>query len=276
MYYLWEGGIEMGKKTGEDLYKERFERISKAINLEEPDRTPIILDGPGFIKYGDPSAVLADYIRRPKWAEDMVLKAHDMLEEIDTPPLSGLNYRVMGAIWLSGTKLPGQELPEDALWQIHETGPMTEEDYDTIIDKGWAAVSGDILFNRLGYSPEQLAPDMDSMMQTAKRTRDMGLVGVIGGTYLPGFELLSGARFVSKFYRDLYRMPEKVAAALDIITKENDETLKSHIRATKPMTIFVGATRCAGEFINLKMFEKFAWKYIKATSDMIIDEGSRP
>ena len=42
----------------------------------------------------------------------------------------------MGTIILSSTKLPGRELPDDKLWQVDEKGLMTEEDYDTIINKG--------------------------------------------------------------------------------------------------------------------------------------------
>ncbi|MCR4435182.1 MAG: uroporphyrinogen decarboxylase family protein [Clostridiales bacterium] len=266
----------MGNKTGQELYNERLERITKAMNLEKPDRTPIGLDGPGFIKYADPSAKLADYIRRPKWANDMVLKAHAMLEEIDVAPMGGLNYTSMGAMWLSRTKLPGRELPEDALWQIDEVGAMTEEDYDTIINKGWNAFSGDFLINRLGYKPEELAPDMEALGESARKTTELGLVNVIGAVLLPPFELLSGARSVSKFYRDLHRIPDKVIAAMDVMQQEIIEGLRTQIRSTKPMAVFIGATRSAGEFISLKKFEKFAWPYTRSISYAIIEEGSKP
>jgi len=51
-------------KTGEQLFKERITRLNIAFNLEKPDRTPIILGGSGFLKYADPTATLADMIRR--------------------------------------------------------------------------------------------------------------------------------------------------------------------------------------------------------------------
>ncbi|MCR4434937.1 MAG: uroporphyrinogen decarboxylase family protein [Clostridiales bacterium] len=265
----------MSEKRGQELYNERLERIKKAIALEKPDRTPINLDGPGFIKYGDPSAVLADYIRKPEWASDMVLKAREMMPEIDTAPMGGMNYGSMGAMWYSRTRLPGRELQEDALWQIEEVGPMTEADYDTILQKGWKSLSDELLFNRLGYTPEQLAPDTEAMQAMAKRTMDMGLVAVIGAMLpLLPFELLSSARSVSKFYKDLYRMPDKVKAAMDVVMDEIMENIKNTIRTARPLTVFIGGQRATGEFLNLKMFEKFYWPYNKRAAETIIEEGS--
>lgn len=262
-------------KTSQERYNERLTRIQKAIALEEPDRTPIHLDGPGFIKYGDPSAVLADHIRRPEWAEDAFFKSREILPEIDTAPLPGFKHAVMGAMWFSETKLPGRELSEDSLWQIDEVGPMTEADYDTIVNKGWKALSGELLFGRLGYTPEQLAPNMEKMTATAKRTTDAGLV-TIPSLMLPllPFELISSARSVSKFYRDLHRIPEKVIAAMDVVMEDLLEGVKTQIKAVNPLAVFIGGQRATGEFLNLKMFEKLYWPYNQKAAEAIIGEGS--
>ena len=144
--------------TVEELYNQRLQRIKTAMDMGTPDRIPISLGGPSFIYYSEPEATLSDYILRPKWADDAVIRSYKMLPEIDTGPMLGGSREGMGAMWYSKTKLPGKGLPPNALWQIVEVGPMTEDDYDTIINKGWAALGKELL-DRLGYTEEQLAPD---------------------------------------------------------------------------------------------------------------------
>lgn len=262
-------------KTNQELYNEKLERLNKAMNLEKTDRIPISLEGACFIKFGEPSAVLADFVRRPDWADDMCLKGYQLMPELDVGPSSMSTVKAIGAVWYGGTKLPGKELPEDALWQIDEKGPMTEADYDFIIDKGWKAMTGELLFNRLGYKPEGITPDFAYMGGFVKKVNDAGFAVVNGGAALTPFEFLSGARSVSKFYMDLRRIPDKVVAAMDVMVEEMVAGLGPQL-ALKPLTIFFGATRAAGEFISLKMFEKFDWPYKKKLSNVIIEAGSKP
>ena len=146
--------------TTETLFNERMGRLKKAIALEKPDRTPIMLAGAFFLKYGEPTACLADFVNRRDWADDMVMKGYEKLPAIDAggPPVRG-NVESAGAVWLSKTRIPGRDLPDDVLWQIDEVGLMTEEDYDTILNIGWKKFLADFLVSRLGYTPEQLEPD---------------------------------------------------------------------------------------------------------------------
>ncbi|MCR4436442.1 MAG: uroporphyrinogen-III decarboxylase [Eubacteriales bacterium] len=262
-------------KTVEELYAERLDRITKAINLEKPDRIPIMLTGPGMIKYGDPKAVMADYIRRPMWAADTVLKAYRELEDIDAGAAQG-GGGAMGAFWLCKVKLPGRELPEDAIWQLEEVGYMTEEDYDTVVDKGWAAVTNDILINRIGYTPEELAPNMEEMMYSINKAKEQGLVSLMGGgMVIPPYETLSAARSIGKFMKDLHRMPDKVMAAMEVMEKEAIEGLKQAMRANKGLAAFHGNSRAGDNFISRKMFEKFAWPYLKRIAEAIIEEDTK-
>lgn len=262
-------------KTNQELYNEKLDRLKKAMNLEKADRIPISLEGACFIKFGEPSAVLADFIRRPDWADDMCLKGYQLMPELDVGPSSMATVRNIGAVWYGGTKLPGREVPEDALWQIDEKGPMTEVDYDFIIEKGWQAMSNELQFNRLGYKPEDIMPDFAYMGGFHKKVNDAGFAITNGGVAMPPFEFLSGARSVSKFYMDLRRMPDKVIAAMDVMMEEMAAGLKMQL-AAKPMTMFFAGTRAAGEFMSLKMFEKFDWPHRKALADVIIEAGSKP
>ena len=73
--------------TVEELYNQRLQRIKTAMDLGTPDRIPIHLGGPSFIRYAEPEATLSDYVLRPKWADDAVFRSYKMLPEIDTAPM---------------------------------------------------------------------------------------------------------------------------------------------------------------------------------------------
>ena len=46
-----------------------------ALNVETPDRIPIFMTGQGFFKFIDPCATLADYFRRPKYVDELLIEA---------------------------------------------------------------------------------------------------------------------------------------------------------------------------------------------------------
>ena len=134
-----------------------------ALNLEKPDRIPIFMSGQGFFKYVDPNATLADYFRRPKYVDDLLIQAAALpdLAEIDQAPMCGYlteaSQAAFGAAYFAKTKLPGRDLPDDSLWNFDELGPMTEADYDTIIDKGWPYMVEE-LNRRIGFDPKSVTP----------------------------------------------------------------------------------------------------------------------
>ncbi len=143
------------------LYDERLARLKKAVALEKPDdRVPISLYGTFFLKYGDPKAKLVDFVTRPEWADDMVVRGYCKLPAIDAggPPVME-KVENMGKLWLAKIRIPGRELRDDDLWQIDEVGLMTVEDYDTILKVGWKKFNEDFLITRLGFRPEDLVPN---------------------------------------------------------------------------------------------------------------------
>ncbi|MDH7567440.1 MAG: hypothetical protein QHH06_13415 [Clostridiales bacterium] len=116
--------------------------------------------------------------------------------------------------------------------------------YDTIVDKGWAYVTNDILYNRIGYTPEQLAPNMEVLNHVNDKMSEIGLVKHAGGGMVnPPYEILSAARSISKFMRDLHRMPDKVLAAMDVMEKEYEENLRQAMKAVPGLTHFHGNSR---------------------------------
>lgn len=258
----------------QEMTEIRNKRMMAALNMEKPDRIPISLSGHCYYNFIDPRMVIADFWRRPKLVDENLIKAAELpiLKEMDSAPSVSLGmpaetkHQGFAAKWFAKMKVPGRELPENALWQIDEQGPMTEEDYDIIINKGWQYLKQELL-KRIGFDPDVLPkPDMDYAKELRVKVAALGKesVGRAGGMLpFPPFEVLSGARKLPKFFRDLYRMPDKVRAALDIVEDECVEEAAKSIDAIPGAYGFIGGTRAGCDFISSKVFERFYFPYYR-------------
>lgn len=130
----------MTATTGPALFEERLARLNKAIRLEPVDRAPVVFMAPAFAPLftGMP---LSKYVKDGDAALDANLEAADRLGDFD-----GFNAFPgwivpydLTAGWLSRVALPGDELPENTLWQVREAEVMTLDDYDVILEHGWPA-----------------------------------------------------------------------------------------------------------------------------------------
>jgi uroporphyrinogen decarboxylase len=264
-------------KTAEALFDERMNRLRKAIALEKPDRTPVMLSGPFFLKYGEPEARLVDFVNRRDWADDVVMKGYEKLKTIDAGgPAVMSRVDAMGSIWLSKTRIPGRDLPDDILWQVDEVGLMTEEDYDCILNIGWKKFLQEFLVGRLGYSREQLEPDLELTRKQDERFRSIGLVNLLDGIGggMP-YDALCAGRGMSKFTRDLYKKPDKVKAVMDVMVAEMVEDEVKFLRERRPFcTVVIPCVRANASFLSRKMFERFGWPLFKTFADIAIAEGA--
>ncbi len=260
-------------KTNQELLAERKERVRKAIALEKPDKTPMILMADAFCAK-HMGVKLSDFCRSLKAANQTMLASAKALGDFE-----GLNAAfhaggVFPLIFLTHVKLPGVELPDNALWQLDEREMMTVEDYDTILNKGWMPFMVDFLKNRLKFPLEETFAELADTPQLVKNFEDAGymIYSPLVATAVP--ELLGGGRSMPKFNHDMYKIPDKVEAVLDVIQKEMLEILRQQIRATKSSVVFMSPARGASEFYAPKLWERFVWKYLKETADVIIEEGA--
>lgn len=256
--------------TPQEKTEIRDKRMLAALNLEKPDRIPINLSGQGFFKWLDPTAVLADYFRRPKYIDDLTIQAYQLpiIEEMDSVPMIGAaseaGLEAFAAGIFAKIKLPGRDLAEDALWNFHELGPMTEKDYDTAIDKGWSHMTAE-LHKRIGFDPAKMPPpDFEYMNEINAKVAALGktTIGISGFFPMPSFEILSSARKMPEFFKDLRRIPEKVGAVLEIMTEEAVNLAVQSCKAEKkPVYGFIGGTRAGSDFIAAKVFEKYYFPF---------------
>jgi len=252
--------------TAEDaVYHERLARIQKTIDLEPVDRIPFVFMGTAFApRYMGVS--MAEFCADPGVRVDVTLAAMDRLggdfDGINALP-SGRITAALSAVWLSRVAVPGRDLPDDSLWQVDEKEVMSVDDYDTIIEQGWLAFLGDYMPRviDMGELQENLAWMAAELPGVAERFRKAGYVPISGGATTIPFECLCGGRSMEEFYLDLYRIPDKVKAALDVMQPELIRIGVEGARNSSVSASWVGGWRAASAMLSPRMWNEFVFPY---------------
>ncbi|WP_411681029.1 uroporphyrinogen decarboxylase family protein [Clostridium thailandense] len=260
-------------KTKQELYNERLGRLNKTLALEKTDRPPVILQMDGFCAT-HMGYTLAELCKGVKESNKIMLESLKALGDVDGSEASFSGGPIFPLTFLARVKLPGRELPENMMWQLDEAEMMLPGDYDTIINKGWSNFAPGYLRDRLKIDVDKLMEDLTYGPQATKNITDEGYLVYKQSTALTVNEYLGGGRSMVKFMRDLFKIPDKVEATLEVMQKEIVEGMRKQIRDSKASVVFLSPARGASEFFSPKLWERFVWKYIKETADAVIEEGA--
>ena len=266
------------------------ERFEAALNLREPDRVPICPLGTLFAAHHS-GITMAEYYSDPQAATAAQRKIFDDLGGWDVMGLGGpamTDFFPLLTISPNRVKIPGKELPADAIMQFDESEPaMFVEDYDTIIKEGWDNFFFKHLLPRVapGYGgnffgrAKALLRLMSFMRTFKKDIRYWDSRGIPALVSLPcavPYEMFSTARTLHHFVTDLYRHPDKVIAAMDATLPD---TIKSTLRGVKMVgvpRIFLASERGAGDMTSPKIFEKFYLPWLIKLVDALVKNGITP
>jgi len=268
--------------SNEALYQERFNRIQKAIQLEPVDRVPVVYMGVAFApRYM--GMTIAEFCADPEAALQVALAAMDRLGGLDGANLAGGGRitALLTGIWLSRLGVPGRDLPPNSLWQVREAEVLTPADYDAIVEKGWNAFL-------MSYLPRVIDPvefgeamgwQMANGLRIQQSYREHDYVVVCDAPVSIGipFEYLCGGRSMQKFFLDLYRTPDKVQAAMDVILAE----MLAQIDAAPRIPGIIGGTwlggwRAASALVAPKLWDRFVWPYYLRLVEALINVGITP
>jgi len=267
--------------TNEALYQERFQRIQKAIRLEPVDTTPVVYMGVAFAPRWN-GMTIAEYCANPESAFQVNLATVKRLGDLDGVNLAagGRITALLTALWLSRLGVPGRDLPEDSLWQVREAEVMTPDDYDTIVKIGWGAFFGSYLPRVI--DPQEFGESMGWMGANTPRVqqsyREAGYVIVCDAPVSVGipFEYLCGGRSMQKFFLDLYRMPDRIKAAMDVIQAE----MLAQIKAAPPFGgirgTWLGGWRSASALVAPRLWDRLVWPYILEQAEALVQVGITP
>lgn len=261
-------------KTTQELFNERLNRIKAAVALEKTDRVPVVILN-DMVASKHMGITMGEFVADVKVASNaMINSALDF--GVDGVQFPYFDPKLLSTIWLSKVRLPGVELPFNDLWQVHEAEVMTIEDYDVILNKGWKHFFTDFLLTRLDNIMTKLKPTFDFAPQAYKNCAGAGIVPVSGGFLMTPFEYICGGRSMTKFMRDLYKMPDKVQAVFDMAMLDIVADGKQLLAATKPLGIWTGGWRSASEFLSPKLWERFEWPYLKKLAEITLEAGVIP
>lgn len=262
------------------LYQERFDRIKKTIALEPVDQVPVAYMGVAFSpRYNGMS--IAEFCENPESSAQVTLATAKKLD-FDAVNLAaaGRITPLLTTIWMSRLGVPGRDLPADSLWQVREAEVMTIEDYDAIVNMGWNAFFGSYLprvidMQEFGMSMGWMAQNTARIQQQYREAGIVIICDAPGSVNIP-FEYLCGGRSMQKFFLDLYRIPDKVNAAMDVIQTEQLAAIKAMPPFGGIRGIWVGGWRAASALVAPRLWNKFVWPYILEQVEALVAVGATP
>jgi len=260
----------MNKKK---LYQQRLTRILQAVALEKPDRTPVVLEYSGFAAHVT-NTQMAEFLRSPTKNIETMIQAYDIIGEGDA-----INY---GSFWpyalcydfMAKVRVPGVELPEDAMWQVIEYELMKSDDYDRILKMGWPKFSEEFMHNRVFEdAPTDFFPPRRKAIDVRGKWQTHGVPVLSGGDVTTPIELLCGARSLMEFSMDLINIPDKVAAAMDeILPHLAGKAIRRANKLGYP-AVWVGGWRSAPCMLSPAMWNRFVWPYFSKLVNEVVEAG---
>lgn len=255
------------------------ERVLAAVNLEKPDRVPII---PAMSNHG--AAQLTGRSQASVYLDlDLALDAFlevydqyggwDMFEYM--VPIMPVRWGIRAGL---AVKIPGRELPDDFVPQPHEQESVKPEDYETIIDGGWNKFAREDLVYRVSDLTADEVQETDRVMTdlTERSIREFAerdaFTGMLGEDYHPFFKLSLGRSMVP-FSEDLYYNPDVVEKAIDRMTDETIEHVISSAKKYNQEIVLITEERASAYFYPLSIFERFWWPFTQRMVEAFWAEG---
>lgn len=266
-------------KSNEALYQERNARIQAAIKFETNDKIPCVFMGTAFApRYMGMSQ--KEFCLDATAAVDVTISAMKKLGDVDGINMmpSGLHPMNLTNLWLSKVLIPGIDLDDEALWQVAEKEVMPIDDYDFIIQNGYLAFLQKIIPQvcDLEMMARHNKWNEENFSGIADKFRKAGYAVTVSGITTVPFEAICGARSMSKFFFDLYRIPDKVEEALNVILPFYIELGKNTSRAAGVPCAWVGGWRTASAMLAPKLWDRFVWPHFKEIAEALIAEGITP
>ena len=255
------------------LIADRFNRIQRAVNLEKQDRIPMVLEYAGFAS-NITKTPMNEFIQSPAKATETMIQAYKIIGEADAINYGSFFPYGLCELFGAKVKVPGYDLPDNEMWQVHETEIMKIEDYDEILDIGW-----ENFFER--FKAEKILNDADMNLLNAgqeifnarKQWADIDVPVLSGGDITTPFDLLCGARSLEKFFMDLINIPDKVEKVMDAIITTLVQSKCRQVKEKGYPMIWVGGWRTAPVMISPQMWNRFVWPYFSRIVNEVIDSG---
>jgi hypothetical protein len=312
--WLSPESVKFDSKTAETNYKKRVTRLIKAINCEVPDQVPLLL--PSFPLYyagmtlkeamHDNEKACAAYRKFFKdFPESDTFFGGGAMSARGSEILDSLTMR-----W------PGHGLPDDAsLPNFVEGEYMKADEYDLLIkDPGdWCFryylprslgalkpfASFAPLSHMLGmpnrFVMPAIRPDVRAafqaiidygieeekwnkpFMEFSRESLEAGYPSFFGGQSHAPFDILADTlRGTRGIFMDMYRQPEKILEAIEMLIPMNINVGVQMANASRVPIVFFALHKGDDVFMSDEQFQKFYWPSLKRVVLGLIEEGCVP
>jgi hypothetical protein len=297
-------------------YKERTTRLSKVLQLKEPDRVPVFLPAGFFAaSYAGTNlhTVMYDYAELKRaWLK--------FLNEFDADTFMGPGLVPPGrALDITDYKLyrwPGHGLDTNIpSYQAVEGEYMKANEYDALINDPsdfWLRIFLPRIFGALGgfqkvpslMSFQEIAtmgfvpfglPDVQAsfqalleagresmkwfsvIMEVGAASQAAGFPGMAGGLAKAPFDTLGDTlRGTQGIMMDIFQRPEKVQAAMERLIPLVISSAVSSADISNTPMIFFPLHKGADSFMSVRQFETFYWPTLKKVILALVNEGIVP
>ena len=297
-------------------YKERALRFINAYRIEKPDRVPVWLPidlWPAHLAGTDILTIVNDYDKaRQAWREFY----DHFETDIAVSPGMALPARVYTLMDYKLYSWPGHGLPPNASSiQFVEGEYMKEDEYDLLIHDPsdfWMRTYIPRVFG--AFEPWKYLNPFTSIIEApaawfmpymrldlqaaAQRLIDIGKELTVWSKMTGEFTLWAQEsgypafrmtfckapfdtigdtlRGTKGIIRDMFRRPEHLLEAIDVVTDFSIRQTIATANATQAITAFFPLHKGADGFMSPKQFEKFYWPSLKKVINALINEGIRP
>ncbi|UMZ74759.1 uroporphyrinogen decarboxylase family protein [Natranaerofaba carboxydovora] len=269
------------------LYNERLGRYQNAIALKSIDRIPIA-SGSNYFAEVYSGCTKQEIIYDPeKWlqAEKDFIKD---FPEVDVLRNNRLWAPLQDTVGSKTYKFPGRELDPDIQFQFIEEEYMKADEYDDLINNPGEYLIDKVLPRMFTEMEDRGSPrsymawlkagmaqmKMGEIMKNRSITlqQECGMPQPMTGAFLAPFDALSDAlRGLQGISIDMYRQPEKVEKACEVLTEEMAGFALSTADPFKRYPIFVPTHKAC--FLSPKQFERFYWPSFKRVLEILIEAG---
>jgi hypothetical protein len=309
-------GVNFANSQAAQVYKERTTRLTRALQLKEPDRVPVFLPAGFFAaSYAGTNlhTVMYDYAELKRaWLK--------FLNEFEADTFMGPGLVPPGrALDITDYKLyrwPGHGLGTDVLsYQAVEGEYMKASEYDILINDPtdfWLRIFMPRIFGAfdgfrkipslmnfqeiatMGFVPFGF-PDVQAsfqalleagresakwfqvVMEVGAASMAAGVPGMAGGLAKAPFDTLGDTlRGTQGIMMDMFQRPDKVQAAMERLTPLVISSAISAANLSNTPMIFFPLHKGADSFMSVKQFETFYWPTLKKVCMALVDDGVLP
>ncbi len=307
--------IKFTSPEAEKKYKTRATRMIKAIKMEIPDRVPVHIPSGSIVAYNAGLTLEEVQYNHEKIKPAWIKFLQDYDQDSASGPgfFSGRVYEILD---YKVYKWPGHGLPSNqTMHQFVEKEYMKADEYDLFmkdqfdfglryfLPRAWGvfepfanvpsfssyqglpqrlmAMCQDPVFQK-SFKASWKASQENAKFQkiTDECTQialEMGFPPLMGGIALAPFDTVADMlRGTHGSVMDMYRQPEKLLEALEVITQQSLESAVNMANFSLSPMVFIPMHKGDDVFMSLKQFEKFYWPTFRKLLLGLINEGIVP